>query len=189
MARDYASLVRDHTRLRDNLRSALREYFLAALAAFDLGADSTLRFLARYPTPEAAAKLSVAQIMRFLKAQLANRNAGAKVQATVAALRAPALRARLEIARAKARLVGALCTQLLALRPTLAEYERELARLLRTHPEGEIFLSFLGSGSPSPPSGWLPAPASTRSASAPPWGCACTPGRRPLSSKAGRAPS
>lgn len=146
LARDHAALVRDHTRLRNKLRSALLEYFPAALAAFTLDADSTLRFLQRYSAPEAAAKLSPAQLERFLKAQSANRNAGAKAQAAVAALRAPALRAAPEVARAKARLVEALCTQLLALRPTLAEYERELGRLLKAHPEGEILLSLPGLG-------------------------------------------
>lgn len=146
LARDHAALVRDHTRLRNKLRSALLEYFPAALSAFDLGAGSTLRFLQRYSAPEAAAKLSPAQLERFLKAQGANRNAGAKAAAAVTALRAPALRAAPEVARAKARLVEALCTQLLALRPTLAEYERELGRLLKAHPEGEILLSFPGLG-------------------------------------------
>lgn len=146
LARDHAALVRDHTRLRNKLRSALLEYFPAALQAFELDAASSLRFLARYPTPEAAAKVSVSQLTRFLVAQGANRNATAKAEAAVAALRAPALRAAPEVARAKARLVGALCTQLLALRPTLAEYERELGRLLKAHPEGEILLSLPGLG-------------------------------------------
>ena len=146
LARDHAALVRDHTRLRNKLRSALLEYFPAALAAFDLDASSSLRFLERYPIPEAAARLTPARLERFLKAQGANRNASVKAEAAVAALRAPALRAAPEVARAKARLVTALCTQLLALRPTLVEYERELGRLLKVHPEGEILLSFPGLG-------------------------------------------
>ncbi len=184
LARDHAALVREHTRLRHKLRSALLEYFPAALAAFTLDADSTLRFLERYPTPEPAATRSPAQLERFLKAQGANRNAGAKGEVAVAALRAPALRAAPEVARAKARLVEALCTQLLALRPTLAEYERELGRLLKTHPEGDILLSSLpGLGTPSPPGCW-PAAATTRSASPARPDCARTPGRRPLSSRA-----
>lgn len=146
LARDHAALVRDHTRLRNKLRSALLEYFPAALQAIDLGAGSSLQFLARYPTPEAAARLSVSRLERFLKAQGANRDAGSKAERAVAALRSPALRARPEIARAKARLVVALCSQLLALEPTLDAYERELVHLLKTHPEGEILLSFPGLG-------------------------------------------
>ena len=48
--------------------SACRGLVCCGLAAFPLEADSSLRFLERYPTPEAAARLSVAQLTRFLKA-------------------------------------------------------------------------------------------------------------------------
>jgi transposase len=146
LARDRHALVREQTRLTNQLRSALNEYFPAALIAFDLGADSTLAFLARYPTPAAAAKLSAFQIASFLKARRANRDLAAKAAAAKEAFRAPALRARPEIARAKARLVRVLCAQLQALRPELSAYERELDRLLKTHPEGELFRSLPGLG-------------------------------------------
>jgi len=146
LARDHANLTRQQTRLRNQLRSALLEYFPAAVGSFELGAKSTLAFLERYAEPETAARLSVGAVARFLRSQRANRDANAKAEAIVAALRAPALRARPEIARAKARLVRTLCTQLLALHPALRAYERELADLLKTHPEGEIFLSFPGLG-------------------------------------------
>jgi len=146
LARDRHALVREQTRLTNQLRSALNEYFPAALIAFDLGADSTLAFLARYPTPAAAAKLSAFQIASFLRARRANRDLAAKAAAAKEAFRAPALRARPEIARAKARLVRVLCAQLQALRPELSAYERELDRLLKTHPEGELFRSLPGLG-------------------------------------------
>jgi len=146
LARDRQALIREHTRLLNKLRSALGEYFPAALAAFDLGADSTLAFLERYPTPQAAAKLSAYQIAAFLKARRANRDLAAKATAAKDAFRAPALLAAPEIARAKARLVRVLCVQLQALRPELTAYEHELDRLLKTHPEGELFRSLPGLG-------------------------------------------
>lgn len=146
LARDDYRLAREQTRLHNQLRSALLEYFPAALQAFDLGAQSSLAFLERYPTPQAAARLSVVALARFLRSQRANRNADAKAEAIVAALRAPALRARPEIARAKARFVAAIAAQLRALRRTREGYERELARLLKSHPEGEIFASLPGLG-------------------------------------------
>ncbi|MDE3111623.1 MAG: IS110 family transposase [Chloroflexota bacterium] len=146
LARDRHALVREHTRLLNQLRSALGEYFPAATAAFDLDADSTLAFLERYPTPEAAAKLSAFQIAAFLRTRRANRDLAAKAAAAKDAFRAPALRARPEIARAKARLVRVVCAQLQALRPELAAYEHELERLLKTHPEGELFQSLPGLG-------------------------------------------
>src|SRR5216683_7547428 len=52
LARDRHALVREHTRLLNQLRSALGEYFPAALVAFDLDADSTLVFLTGYATTE-----------------------------------------------------------------------------------------------------------------------------------------
>jgi ribonuclease HII len=146
LARDHANLTRQQTRLRNQLRSALLEYFPSAVTAFELDSKSALSFLARYPEPERAARLSLAQLARFLRAQRANRDADAKAAAIVAALRAPALRARPEIARAKARLVRTLVAQLQALRPAMDDYERELADLLKRHPEGELFLSFPGLG-------------------------------------------
>jgi len=146
LARDRHALVRDHTRLLNQLRSALGEYFPAATVAFELDADSTLAFLERHPTPEAAAKLTAFQIAAFLKSRRANRDLAAKAAAAKEAFRAPALRARPEIARAKARLVRVVCAQLQALRPELAAYEHELERLLKTHPEGELFLSLPGLG-------------------------------------------
>lgn len=146
LARDRHALVREHTRLVNQLRSALGEYFPAALVAFDLDADSTLAFLERYPTPEAAAKLSAFQIAAFLRARRANRDLAAKAAAAKDAFQAPALRARPEIARAKARLVRVVCAQLRALRPELTAYEHELDRLLKTHPEGELLRSLPGLG-------------------------------------------
>jgi len=146
LARDRHALVREHTRLLNQLRSALGEYFPAALVAFDLDADSTLAFLERYPTPEAAAKLSGFQIAAFLRARRANRDLAAKAAAAKEAFHAPALRARPQIARAKARLVRVVCAQLRALRPELSAYEHELERLLKTHPEGELLQSLPGLG-------------------------------------------
>ena len=146
LARDRHALVREHTRLLNQLRSALAEYFPAATVAFDLDADSTLAFLERYSSPEAAAMLSTFQIASFLRAQRANRDLAAKAAAAKDAFRAPALHARPEIARAKARLVRVVCAQLRALRPELAAYEHELERLLKIHPEGELFRSLPGLG-------------------------------------------
>ena len=146
LARDRHALVREHTRLLNQLRSALAEYFPAALAAFDLDADSTLAFLERYPTPEAAAKLSAFQIAAFLRSRRANRDLATKAAEAKEAFRAPALRARPEVARAKARLVRVVCAQLRALRPELSAYAHELERLLKIHPEGELFRSLPGLG-------------------------------------------
>jgi hypothetical protein len=65
-------LIWDRHRGVLRLRSMLREYFPAALAAFaDLSAQDTLELLARAPEPQAAARLSKAQITAALKRPVA----------------------------------------------------------------------------------------------------------------------
>jgi transposase len=70
VARAHQTLIWERTRHTLRLRSALREFFPAALAAYaDLGltASDTLQLLARAPAPAAAAKLTAAQISAALK--------------------------------------------------------------------------------------------------------------------------
>jgi len=68
LARAHQRLIWDRRRSALRLRSLLREYFPGALAAFaDLSAPDTLDLLARAPGPQAAARLSKAQITAALK--------------------------------------------------------------------------------------------------------------------------
>jgi hypothetical protein len=64
VARAHQSLVWDRSRHVLRLRSTLREFFPAALAAFDdLTAPDTLELLGRAPDPTRAAQLSRMQII------------------------------------------------------------------------------------------------------------------------------
>ena len=59
VARAHKTLIWERSRQTQRLRHALREYFPAALAAFDdLDAGDTLELLAKAPYPAAAARLS-----------------------------------------------------------------------------------------------------------------------------------
>jgi transposase len=65
LARTHQSLIWDRTRQVLRLRSALREFFPAALEAFDdLTATDTLELLGRAPDPDRAARLSRAHLGR-----------------------------------------------------------------------------------------------------------------------------
>jgi transposase len=67
-ARTHQSLIWDRSRHVLRLRSTLREYFPAALLAFDdLDAPEALELLARAPDPDQAARLSLATITAVLK--------------------------------------------------------------------------------------------------------------------------
>ena len=93
VARAHQTLIWERTRHALRLRSALREFFPAALEAYaDLGLTGadTLELLARAPAPAAAAKLTTAPDQRRAQAGPPARRA-ARAQAIKAALRAPQL--------------------------------------------------------------------------------------------------
>jgi hypothetical protein len=68
VTRMHQTLIWERTRTVLRLRSSLREYFPAALVAFeDLDSADTLELLAKAPDPVTAARLSRAQISAALK--------------------------------------------------------------------------------------------------------------------------
>jgi len=78
VARTHQTLIWDRSRQLLRLRSALREFFPAALAAFDdLAAPDTLELLGRAPDPDRAASLSRAQIAAALRRATAYEPLGA----------------------------------------------------------------------------------------------------------------
>jgi transposase len=87
ISRAHKTLIWDRTRQTLRLRSALRDFFPAALEAFeDLDAADTLELLARAPDPASAARLSTAQISAALK-RARRRRIAEKAAAIRAALR------------------------------------------------------------------------------------------------------
>src|SRR6266576_4031795 len=68
VTRTHKTLIWERTRHTQRLRHALRDYFPAALEAFeDLDAPDTLELLGRAPDPAAAARLTTAQVSAALK--------------------------------------------------------------------------------------------------------------------------
>ena len=68
VTRMHKTLIWERTRAGQRLRHALREYFPAALEAFeDLDAADTLELLAKAPDPASAARRGLAQISAALK--------------------------------------------------------------------------------------------------------------------------
>src|SRR5215469_12157004 len=87
VARTHKTLIWDRTRAVQRLRHQLREYFPAALEAFeDLDAPDALELLARAPDPARAAKLTRAQVSAALK-RARRRGIADKTDAILAALR------------------------------------------------------------------------------------------------------
>ena len=91
-ARAHQTLIWERSRHLLRLRAALREYFPAALEAFDdLAAADTLELLATAPDPASAARLTTSQITAALK-RARRRGIPAKAAAIAAALRSDQLR-------------------------------------------------------------------------------------------------
>jgi transposase len=68
VTRAHKTLIWERTRHTQRLRHALREYFPAALEAFeDLDAPDALELLAKAPDPDSAAKLTITQISAALR--------------------------------------------------------------------------------------------------------------------------
>ena len=87
VARTHKTLIWDRTRAVQRLRHQLREYFPAALEAFeDLDAPDALELLAKAPDPAQAAKLTRAQVSAALK-RARRRNIAGKTGVILAALR------------------------------------------------------------------------------------------------------
>ncbi|MEU1390936.1 MULTISPECIES: hypothetical protein [unclassified Nonomuraea] len=128
------------------LRSALRYYFPAALAAYQtLGLTSTavLVLLAKASTPQAAARLTVIQITAALKGY---RDKSAKAAAIQAELRAEHLGQSDLVASAYAATVAATVAVLQTLDTQIATLEGQVEAHFGRHPDAEILLSQPGIG-------------------------------------------
>ncbi|MFU8853689.1 IS110 family transposase [Micromonospora sp. SL1-18] len=141
VARMHKTLVWERTRAGQRLRHALREYFPAALAAFeDLDAADTLELLAKAPDPASAAKLSLAQISAALK-RARRRDIAAKAAAIQAALRAEHLGQPAVVTAAYAASVRALVALLVTLNEQVKALHGQVEAHFGRHPDAEIILS------------------------------------------------
>ena len=100
LARAHQSLIWTRTRHTNALRNALREYYPAALVAFDdLAHGDALGVLDRAPTPEQGAHLAVTAIQSALKRGGRQRNIAARAREIQAALRTEQLAAPAPVSR------------------------------------------------------------------------------------------
>ena len=146
VTRAHQSLIWDRTRHLLRLRSALREYFPAALQAFDdLDAPDSLELLAAAPDPDLAAKLSKATIVAALR-RAKRRKINQRVEDLQAVLRAPALRQSTAVQNAFASIVVAEVRVITALVAEIDALGVVVAKRFGRHPDAEIFTSQPGLG-------------------------------------------
>jgi transposase len=146
LARTHKTLIWERTRAVQRLRHQLREYFPAALEAFeDLDAPDTLELLGKAPDPARAAKLTRAQVSAVLK-RARRRNIPDKATAILAALRAGQLGQPPALTAAYAVTARALIAVITALNEQVKTLQGQVEENFGRHPDAEIYRSQPGMG-------------------------------------------
>ena len=147
LARAHQNLIWTRTRHTNALRSALREYYPAALVAFeDLAHGDALGVLGRAPSPEQGARLSLTAIQSALKRGGRQRNIAARAREIRAALGTEQLAAAATVTAAFAATTRATVGIIAELNHQISELEAALAAHFETHPDADIYLSQPGLG-------------------------------------------
>jgi transposase len=142
LARSHQSLIWTRTRHTNALRSALREYYPAALAAFeDLADRDALAILGRAPTPEQGAALSLSATRSALKRAGRQRYIDARARDIQAALRSEQLVAPAPVTAAFAATTRAAVGIITELNRQISDLETALAANFEAHPDADIYLS------------------------------------------------
>ena len=151
LARAQQDAVRDRTTAHNRLRSHLREYYPAFLAAFADARGGILRpeartILAAAPTPADAAKLTLTQLRALLKR--AGRSRGLDTEATRLreVFRTGQMRQLPLVEQAMGRQTLALLGQLNAACAAASDLEHAVVESFNLHPDAGIITSFPGLG-------------------------------------------
>ncbi|MEV3927331.1 IS110 family transposase [Actinomadura coerulea] len=146
VTRMHKTLIWERTRQTQRLRHALRDYFPAALQAFeDLTAPDALALLAKAPDPVSAAELTLTQIIAVLK-RAGRYKVAEKAPVIQAALRTAHLGQPAAVTAAYAVSIRALVAVLVTLNQQVAALQKEVEASFRRHPAAEIVLSQPGLG-------------------------------------------
>jgi transposase len=146
VARAHKTLIWERTRHTQRLRIALREFFPAALEAFDdLTGPDVLELLAKASDPTAAARLTRAQITAALR-RAGRRHVAERAEQIQAALRVEHLAQPPAIAAAYAATVRSQVAVLATLNTEISTMQGEVAAHFGRHPAAEIYLSQPGLG-------------------------------------------
>src|SRR5262249_15463835 len=137
-ARAHQKLVWERARHQLRMRSALREYFPAALEAcadLTLAGKDALELLAKAPDPESAARVTVTQITAALKRAGRRGDLAQRARDIQAALRTEHLAQPDVITEACAAAVRAGAAVIAALNGQVKVMETKVSELFRRHPD------------------------------------------------------
>ena len=147
-ARAHQTMIWTRQRSTNTLRSMLREFYPAALAAFgdDLAGRDALAVLGAAPDPDRGRRLTPARVAALLRKAGRRRNADTRATAIVAALRGEQLGARPGVVPAYATSVSALVAVITEMVRQTAVLEEQVKQGFGQHPDAEIYLSQPGMG-------------------------------------------
>lgn len=147
LARSHQNLIWTRQRQTNQLRSMLREYYPAALHAFDdLAGRDALAVLAVAPGPAAGRALTVEAITELLRHAGRKRYLGSTAARIHAALHAEHLAAQPITTDAFAASAAALAAIIGTLNTHIAALQAEVDAHFGRHPDAEIYLSQPGLG-------------------------------------------
>ena len=147
LARTHQSLIWTRQRQVNQLRSTLREFYPAALEAFDeLGSSDALAVLAVASTPELGRQASKSKIAAALRRGGRQRRVDERATEIQAALRTDQLTAPPLVAEAMGSTVVALVGIAAELTAQIDRLEADLAASFDQHPDAEIIRSLPGLG-------------------------------------------
>jgi transposase len=147
LARAHQSMIWNRRRQASQLRSALREFYPAVLAAFDdLTSAEALQVLKAAPEPALGAGLSKTQIAAALRRGGRTRGIDQRAATIQAALRAPQLQPAPLAAAAMGASVAALASVISEMTRQISVLEQQLAADFEQHPDAEVVRSLPGLG-------------------------------------------
>jgi transposase len=147
LARAHQSMIWTRQRQTNQLRSTLREFYPAALDAFDdLAGRDALAIMAIAATPSAGQLLSRSKIAAALRRAGRQRRIDQRAVEIQTALRGEQLTAPTLIVDAMGTTVAALVAVIVELQTQIARLETELADRFEEHPDAKIIRSLPGLG-------------------------------------------
>jgi hypothetical protein len=147
LARAHQSMIWSRGRQTNFLRSTLREFYPAALVAFDnLTSGDALEVLRVAPTPTLGAGLSRSKIAAALKRGGRLRRVEQRAEEIQEALRTPQLQGSAIVATAMGTSVSATAAVIVTMNAQIAELTKELDAGFEQHPDAEVVRSLPGLG-------------------------------------------
>jgi len=146
LCRDEVQLIQQRTALVHQLTAALREYYPAALEAFeDWTSEGAWAFVEAFATPAKLVQSGKRRWEKFLHAHKLYRPETYPRRLEIFA-RADRFAGPPAVTRAKSRLALALAAQLRVLQRELEGYRAAIEELFGKHPDGDLFGSLPGAG-------------------------------------------